>query len=55
MMSCEYERLRLKNVEDNKRILAQLGLLNPVRITATDEYYNILRLFAKSCGCGGSE
>ncbi|KAK2175050.1 hypothetical protein NP493_751g00010 [Ridgeia piscesae] len=28
-MSCEYERLRLKNVEDNKRILAQLGLLNP--------------------------
>ncbi|KAI0236721.1 E3 ubiquitin-protein ligase UHRF1 [Lamellibrachia satsuma] len=28
-MPCEYERLRLKNLEDNKRILAQLGLINP--------------------------
>lgn len=28
-MPCEYERLRLKNVEDNKRVLAQLGLINP--------------------------
>ncbi|XP_064632952.1 uncharacterized protein LOC135491179 [Lineus longissimus] len=25
----EYERIRLKNIEDNKRILAELGLMNP--------------------------
>jgi len=29
-MSNEYERLRLKNIEDNKRILSELGILNPV-------------------------
>ncbi|XP_013395770.1 E3 ubiquitin-protein ligase UHRF1-like [Lingula anatina] len=27
----EYEKLRLKNIEDNKKILAQLGLLNPFK------------------------
>jgi hypothetical protein len=27
----EYERIRLKNIQDNKRILAELGLMNPVR------------------------
>ena len=28
----EYEKLRRKNIEDNKRILAELGLANIVRI-----------------------
>lgn len=26
----EYEKRRLQNIEDNKRVLAELGLLNPV-------------------------
>lgn len=26
----EYEERRLKNIADNKRVLAELGLLNPV-------------------------
>jgi hypothetical protein len=30
-MSSVYESLRLKNIEDNKRVLAELGILNPVR------------------------
>ncbi|KAL8620984.1 hypothetical protein ACOMHN_035920 [Nucella lapillus] len=32
METCEYEQLRRKNLEDNKRILAELGLSNPYHL-----------------------
>ena len=35
-----FEELRKKNIEDNKRILAQIGLLNPVSILLTYKNYN---------------
>ena len=28
----EYETIRLKNLEDNKRVLAAFGLMNPVSV-----------------------
>ena len=31
-MTSEYERIRLKNIADNKRILGELGFLNPVKL-----------------------
>jgi len=31
-MANAYEKLRLKNIEDNRRILAEIGLVNPVSI-----------------------
>ena len=43
MATCEYEELRRKNLEDNKRILAELGLSNPVCMSTT--YSFRLRLF----------
>ena len=33
----DYEKLRQQNIADNKRILAELGLLNPV---GSDDFYN---------------
>ncbi|XP_076445841.1 uncharacterized protein LOC143283484 [Babylonia areolata] len=32
METCQYEQLRQKNLEDNRRILAELGLSNPYRL-----------------------
>ncbi|KAK7089597.1 hypothetical protein V1264_024532 [Littorina saxatilis] len=32
MATCEYEQLRRKNLEDNRRILAELGLSNPFKL-----------------------
>ena len=29
-MTSQYERLRLQNLADNRRILAEIGLINPV-------------------------
>lgn len=42
-MASEYERIRLRNIEDNKRILAELGLVNPVCITMISDCH--LNLF----------
>ena len=38
-----YEELRAKNIADNKRILAELGLLNPVSC------YGYLDIILSSC------
>nr|KAG5686289.1 hypothetical protein BaRGS_010893 [Batillaria attramentaria] len=32
MATCDYEEIRRKNLEDNKRILAELGLSNPFKL-----------------------
>ena len=43
----EYESIRLKNLEDNKRVLAAFGLMNPVRMNCGKSFIksNILYFF----------
>ncbi|PVD27889.1 hypothetical protein C0Q70_10464 [Pomacea canaliculata] len=43
MASCDYHEIRRKNLEDNKRILAELGLCNPFKPTPRVIKKNIKR------------